>query len=125
MQFQVIEQDFSVKNKEIISFFKLLGGIPAASISISSLTSHHVEQNLTSANQSVPTDFEKALNDQADFREYLIKFTIHFSILTANSIKLQASALAQLTQTTNQLTRTTLVINLFKKKSFFFISKLR
>ena len=56
--------------------------------------------------------FNQELNSQANLREYLITFTTNLSITTANSIKLQASALAQLTQTTNQLTRNTLVRNI-------------
>ena len=53
--------------------------------------------------------FQKEVNSQANIREYLITFTNDSAITTADSIKLQASSLAQLTQATNQLTRTTLV----------------
>ncbi len=60
-------------------------------------------------NQSVWIEFNKELNFQANVRDYIITFTTNLAIATANSIKLQASSLAQLTQATNQLTRNTLV----------------
>ena len=59
-------------------------------------------------------EYNKELNSQATLREYLIEFTTNLTILTINSIKLQSSSLAQLTQATNQLTRTTLLIALEK-----------
>jgi hypothetical protein len=65
-------------------------------------------------NISALTEFIEQLNSQANIRDYLIPFTTNLAITTSNSIKLQASSLAQLTQATNQLTRTTLV----GKKSF-------
>jgi hypothetical protein len=65
-------------------------------------------------NVSAVTEFIEQLNSQANIRDYLISFTTNLAITTSNSIKLQASSLAQLTQATNQLTRTTLV----RTKSF-------
>ena len=41
-------------------------------------------------------------------RENLIAYTSNLLISTSNSIKLQASSLVQITQATNQLTRTTI-----------------
>jgi hypothetical protein len=46
------------------------------------------------------------LNVLANVRDYLMMFTSNLTITTVDSIKLQASALAQLTEATNQLTRT-------------------
>jgi hypothetical protein len=60
-------------------------------------------------NQSALDEYNKQLNSIAKARDYLIRFTTKLAITTANSIKLQASSLAQMTQATNQLTRTTLV----------------
>ena len=60
-------------------------------------------------NVSAAIQFKEELNSQATIRDYLIIFTNNLAITIANSIKLQASSLAQLTQSTNQLTRTTLV----------------
>ena len=68
-------------------------------------------------NASALNQFNKELNSQADIRDYLMTFTTNLAITTSNSIKLQASSLAQLTQATNQLTRTTLV----RKKRFFLV----
>jgi hypothetical protein len=62
------------------------------------------------------------LNTQANVRDYLMSFTTNLLITTSNSIKLQASSLAQLTQATNQLTRATSVRILFSK-IFIFINK--
>jgi chaperone required for assembly of F1-ATPase len=54
-----------------------------------------------------------AFNQQQDIiaraRQALISYFTNLASLTSNSIKLQSSALAQLTQATNQLTRDTLV----------------
>jgi hypothetical protein len=60
-------------------------------------------------NASALSQFNKQLNSQANTRDYLMTFTTALAITTSNSIKLQASTLAQLTQATNQLTRATLV----------------
>jgi hypothetical protein len=68
-------------------------------------------------NASALTEFNQELNSQANVREYLMTFTQNLPITTSNSIKLQSSSLAQLTQATNQLTRTTLVR---KKNKFVF-----
>ncbi len=53
--------------------------------------------------------YNKEINTHANLREYLMRFTTNLAVTTVNSIKLQASTLAELTQATNQLTRTTLV----------------
>jgi hypothetical protein len=60
-------------------------------------------------NKSALDEYNQNLNTYANAREYLIPFTANLAITTANSIKLQASSLAQITQATNQLTRNTLV----------------
>ena len=74
-------------------------------------------------NQSALDEYNAELNSHANVREYLMRFTTNLAITTSNSIKLQSSSLAQLTQSTNQLTRTTLVrfqffYFLFEKISF-------
>ena len=90
----------------------MIGGIPAASISISALGSARSTGILSSTplNETALIEFNKELNSQANVREYLMSFTINLPITTSNSIKLQASSLAQLTKATNQLTRNTLMI---------------
>jgi hypothetical protein len=62
-------------------------------------------------NASALTEFSTELNLQANIRDYLMTFTTNLGITTSNSITLQASSLAQLTQATNQLTREALVRN--------------
>lgn len=61
-------------------------------------------------NQSALVEFNKELNSQANVRDYLMMYTTNLIISTTNSIKLQASTLAELTQSTNQLTRTSLTL---------------
>jgi len=70
-----------------------------------------------SSNQSAFDEYNQNLNTYANARDYLLPFTKNLGIPTANSIKLQASTLAQMTQATNQLTRNTLV----RLKSFIVI----
>jgi hypothetical protein len=107
--------------------FSFVDGVPAASISISSLGSSNSQgviylkkklfiekqiffkQTTGPLNTSALTEFNQELNSNANVREYLMTFTQNLPITTSNSIKLQSSSLAQLTQATNQLTRTTLV----------------
>ena len=60
-------------------------------------------------NESTWIEYNEELNAQANLREYLMEFTRDLSISTIDSIKLQSLTLVQLTQTTNQLTRQTLV----------------
>jgi hypothetical protein len=60
-------------------------------------------------NDSALADYNQNLNSQANTREYLIQYIDTIPITTSNSIKLQASTLATLTGSTNQLTRQTLV----------------
>ncbi len=52
------------------------------------------------------TKYNQKLNALANVCDYLIMFTSNLAITTVDSIKLQASMLAQLTEVTNQLTRT-------------------
>ncbi len=52
------------------------------------------------------TKYNQKLNALANVRDYLMMFTSNLAINTVDSIKLQASMLAQLTEVTNELTRT-------------------
>ncbi|CAF2964280.1 unnamed protein product [Rotaria sp. Silwood2] len=61
-------------------------------------------------NQSAMNEFNEELNSQANFRKYLNEFTVNLPVITIDSIKLQLSTLIHLTQTTNQLTRKTLMM---------------
>jgi hypothetical protein len=68
-------------------------------------------------NKSALDEYNQNLNTYANARDYLITFTTNLAITTSNSIQLQASSLAQITQATNQLTRNTLV----RFKSFILV----
>lgn len=57
-------------------------------------------------NTSGMTAYNGQLNLYANVRDYLINYTTNLVIGPSRSIELQASSLAQLTQSTNQLTRT-------------------
>ncbi|UJR18137.1 hypothetical protein I4U23_005037 [Adineta vaga] len=87
----------------------ILNGIPALSISISSLDVQN-KQQILSLNQSALIEYEKVLNSHAILRDYLMTFITKLPITTLNSIKLQSSCLSQLTKATNELTRSTLTI---------------
>ena len=52
----------------------------------------------------------RQMNSYAVVRDYLVTFTSDLAVTTANSVKMQASSLSQLTQNTNQLTRFTSVV---------------
>ena len=60
-------------------------------------------------NASALAEFTRKQNEYAGVRDYLIASTVHLTIATPNSIRLQASSLSQLTQSTNQLTRSSAV----------------
>ncbi|CAF1074084.1 unnamed protein product [Adineta steineri] len=87
-----------------------LNDIPITSISISSLGSQILQNTSNVSNNSFLSEYNKELNIYANIREYLINFTQNLPITISNSIKLQATVLAQITNETNQLTRTTLSI---------------
>ncbi len=72
-------------------------------------------------NESALIEYNVELNSQANVRDYLMTFTNNLLITTANSINLQSSSLAQLTQATNQLTRAALV----KSRRILFIEDFR
>ena len=60
-------------------------------------------------NVSALAEFNRKQNLYAGVRDFLIASTINLTIATPNSIRLQASSLSQLTQSTNQLTRSSAV----------------
>jgi hypothetical protein len=93
-----------------------LDGIPAAAISVSSLGSdatQSVSLASSSSNTSAMEKYKQQINSYANARDYLMRFADSLLITTSNSIKLQAASLAQLTQSINQLTRTSAVITRF------------
>ena len=89
--------------------FSRAGGVPASSISISSLDSDTAAPSSAPLNESVLKEFNQQINTQANLRDYLMSFTQNLVIASINSIELQASSLAQLTGATNQLTRNSAV----------------
>jgi hypothetical protein len=56
-------------------------------------------------NASALAEYNQQLNSYANVLDYLMTYIPNLAITTSDSIKLQASTLAQLTQMTNQLTR--------------------
>ncbi|CAF1557461.1 unnamed protein product, partial [Adineta steineri] len=85
-------------------------GISATSISISPLGSQTLPVLTVPFNESALTEYKKQLNLYANLRDYLMSFTTNLVISTSDSIILQASTLTQLTQSTNQLTRSSATI---------------
>ncbi|UJR25703.1 hypothetical protein I4U23_007054 [Adineta vaga] len=104
-----VSQQFNQMNNDIVDK-AISNGIPVTSISISSLSTQSGQQPSISVNQSVLNEYNKQLNSHATVRDYLISFTTQLPITTANSIKLQASSLVQLTKSTNELTRAALTV---------------
>ena len=102
-----------VRNAYRFSLSVSLDGIPATSISVSSLGSVRSTVDVGSTNLSVLKEFEWKLHLQASFREYLIGFLTRLPITTLNTIKLQAKSFALLTESTNQLSRLVLVKDFF------------
>jgi hypothetical protein len=73
----------------LIKRFSSVDGVPAVSISISSLGSESSFQSSSiPLNQSALIEFNTQLNIQANVRDYLMPFTTNLIITTANSIKL-------------------------------------
>ncbi|UJR13335.1 hypothetical protein I4U23_000353 [Adineta vaga] len=104
-----VSQQFNQMNSENANK-AVSNGIPAASISISSLDSSSGQQTSIPLNQTALDEYQQDLNSFATVRDYLITFTSNLLITSVNSIKLQASSLAQLTKSTNELTRKTSTI---------------
>ncbi|CAF1640812.1 unnamed protein product, partial [Adineta ricciae] len=88
----------------------LSNGIPLATISVSPLGSEYSDQNFISSNETALNEFNLKLNRLANAIDYLIIFLTELPITTINNLLLQSSTFAQLTQSTNQLTRATLTI---------------
>lgn len=105
-----------------------LEGVPASTISVSSLNpsspSLSIVRFIWTAFYSIKTysdllhqivnqlaldALSKELNAHADLCEQLISFIPQLSVTTSFTMHMQAALLAQLTQSTNQLTRSTLV----------------
>ena len=90
--------------------FLYLGGLSTVDVSIAPFgSSISLTQNETTLNQSALNEFEQEQNLYASFREYLVQFTTNLTIASPRSTQLQASALAELTESTSQLTRMTSV----------------
>lgn len=104
----IVSQQVNMMSTETVAK-AVSSGVPAASISISSLGSQPLS-SIRQFNQSAFIEFNKDLNLQANTREYLMSFTTDLAMTTSNGIILQSSSLAQLTKSTNQLTRKSLVI---------------
>jgi len=105
----LITEEFNQKETQIMDK-AISNGIPLATISVSSLLSQVNLVNNQAKNESARLEFLKEINEQANLREDLIKSLTDYPITSANSLKLQSLSLVQLTNSTNQLTRTSLTI---------------
>jgi hypothetical protein len=56
-------------------------------------------------NRSISDEYIQKLNTLANVRDYLMNVTTDLQITNINSIKLQANSLAQLTETTSELSQ--------------------
>lgn len=98
---------------------KTLDGVPSAQISVSSLTNRSRSKSSMKINASALKKFQTNLNSHAKLRDFLVTFIKNLSINDAMSLNLQASALTQLTESTDQLTRDASVKSFFPKTKFF------
>ena len=105
----LITEEFNEKESQTIDK-AISNGIPLTTISVSSLFSQVNLVNNQVTNQSARFEFLKEINEQANRREDLIKSLVDLPIISANSLKLQSLSLVQLTNSTNQLTRTSLTL---------------
>lgn len=102
----------SLCDVSFISASNTLGGIPLADISVSSLDDSSSSPTTTTTIKTSNISMEKLaeiLDQQATSRESLIKIIDDLQITTSNSLKLQSTTLVQLTSSTNELTRKSLV----------------
>ena len=104
-----LSQYFNQIDQQSIDDTVFQGGVPFASISVSSLASATYPQTSTPMNASALAEFNRKQNLYAGVRDYLIASVVNLTIATPNSIRLQASSLSQLSQSTNQLTRASAV----------------
>ncbi|CAF0948798.1 unnamed protein product [Adineta steineri] len=104
-----LSQEFNQMNSENLDN-AISNGIPAVDISVSSLGSQSLQQISIPMNESALIDYNIELNSLSNVRDYLVTFLTNLLITTSNSIILQSTSLAQLTQATNQLTRHTLML---------------
>ncbi|CAF1674871.1 unnamed protein product, partial [Adineta ricciae] len=104
-----ISQHLNQLNDESVSM-AILNGVPASSIYISSLLTQTLPTASGQFNQSALNAYKQQLNTYANILDYLVPYTQNLLITTSNSIRLQAAMLNQLTQATNQLTRTSAMI---------------
>ncbi|CAF1309622.1 unnamed protein product [Rotaria magnacalcarata] len=100
-----LSQEFNKINLESIQTI-VANGIPTSNIVVSPLDSQYQPGSSTSFNASVLTEYNEQLNIYANVRDYLMTFTTDLIPTNGDSIALQATALTQLTQSPNQLTRT-------------------
>ncbi|CAF3781572.1 unnamed protein product [Rotaria sp. Silwood1] len=105
-----LSQEFNEINFETIENI-IANGIPMSNIVVLGLYSEVQQVSSVSYNASALIEYNKQINIYANARDYLITFTTNLVVTNVNSIKLQASSLAQLTQSTNQITRTDSAIN--------------
>ncbi|CAF4361336.1 unnamed protein product, partial [Adineta steineri] len=88
-----LSQQLNKMNSENIDT-TILNGIPATSISVSTLGSQTSQVSSIPLNGSSLIEYNTQLNSHANTREYLMTFIAKLAITTPNSVKLQATALA-------------------------------
>ncbi|CAF3375209.1 unnamed protein product [Rotaria sp. Silwood1] len=82
----------------------------AVTISVTSLNDEQQVPSSSAVNISTMVEYSQQWNHLAEVRDYLISFVTNLMITTIDSIILQSSMLAQLTEITSQLTRDTALL---------------
>ncbi|UJR14316.1 hypothetical protein I4U23_001310 [Adineta vaga] len=100
-----LSQELNKKNKQDFED-AIRNGIDATSISVSPLGSKRSINSDVITNHSSNIDYIQKLNTLSNIRDYLMNVTVVLSVVNIDSIKLLATSLAQLTKSTNELSRT-------------------
>ncbi|CAF4665152.1 unnamed protein product [Rotaria sp. Silwood1] len=109
---QVLIAQVQALNAMSLKIFQtaVAGNISAVTISVTSLNDERQVPSSSTVNISTMVEYSQQWNHLAEVRDYLISFVTNLMITTIDSIILQSSMLAQLTEITSQLTRDTALL---------------
>ncbi|CAF3373773.1 unnamed protein product [Rotaria sp. Silwood1] len=109
---QVLISQVQALNAMSLKIFQtaVAGNISAVTISVTSLNDEQQVPSSSAVNISTMVEYSQQWNHLAEVRDYLISFVTNLMITTIDSIILQSSMLAQLTEITSQLTRDTALL---------------
>lgn len=104
---QAIAGKTNDNSEKFFFLIECLDGVPSEMISVSSLTDQR--SSSTFVNASALEEFQNVLNQQANLRESLFQLITNLPITGPSILQLQAKAIVGMTESTNELTRQSLV----------------